>query len=298
MRFKRWMRISLAIVAVLLVAEYLLFETAAAPGPKYVIDLDALHKTAIATGPLPQRIEVERVAEFAFPGAFAVAGDSFRMHAMTLLSHRVVWPDRSLIIDTAMSPAASKVMPGSKPDAAAFERVEQALRTANLIVFTHEHTDHVGGVASAPDFAAIADKVRITREQLNGPKLERSDFPPGALEQLKPIDYEGLYPIAPGVVLQKAPGHSVGSQLIYVELANGTRFLFVGDIAWTLDNVTRKRGRPGIATLLMKEDRPAVAAQLEALAALPSDVHLISAHDPVALQKDLDAGLYRLGFTK
>ena len=112
------------------------------------------------------------------------------------------------------------------------------------------------------------------------------------------MDYTGLYAVAPGVVLQKAPGHSVGTQLVYVELADGKRFLFVGDIAWAADNISRKRGRPGIATLLMKEDRSAVAAQLEALAALPADVHLVIAHDPVALQKDLAAGLYRLGFSK
>ncbi|MET0791222.1 MAG: MBL fold metallo-hydrolase [Polyangiaceae bacterium] len=297
MRFKRWMKISLAVVALLLVAEYLLFETAAAPSAKYVIDLDALHRAAIGAGPLPEHIEVERVGEFAFPGALVVAGDSFRTRPMTLLAHRVVWPDhRSLIIDTAMSPAGSKSIPGSKPDPAAFERVEAALKTADWIVFTHEHPDHVGGIASAPDFAAIAKKVRITREQLNGPKLERAEFPKGTLEQLQPLDYNGLYTVAPGVVLQKAPGHSVGTQLVYVELADGGRFLFVGDIAWTLDNVTRRRGRPGIATLLMKEDRPAVAAQLEALAALPPTVHLVSAHDPIALQKDLAAGLYRLGF--
>ncbi|MEO6599136.1 MAG: MBL fold metallo-hydrolase [Polyangiaceae bacterium] len=298
MRFKLWMKITLGVVLCLLVAEVLLFETAAAPGPKYAIDVEALHRAAIGAGPLPDHIEVERVGEFAFPGAIVVAGDSFALRQMTLLVHRVVWPDRSLVIDTAMSPAASKAMPGAKPDAAAFERVEQALKTADVIVFTHEHSDHVGGIASAPDFASIAKKVRITREQLNGPKLERAEFPAGTLEQLQPLDYNGLYAVAPGVVLQKAPGHSVGSQLVYVELANGTRFLFVGDIAWTLDNVTQKRGRPGIATLLMKEDRPAVAAQLEALAALPPDVHLVSAHDPVALQKDLDAGLYRLGFSK
>jgi glyoxylase-like metal-dependent hydrolase (beta-lactamase superfamily II) len=85
---------------------------------------------------------------------------------------------------------------------------------------------------------------------------------------------------------------------VYVELASGTRFLFVGDIAWTYENIARQRGRPELATLMMKEDRPAVAAQLRALAKLPPDVHVIVAHDPVALQKDLDAGLYRLGFSK
>lgn len=297
MRLKRWQWICIGIVAFLLVGKHLLLDTAAAPGEKFVIDAEALHRAAIAAGPLPERIEVERVAEFAFPQTLVIAGDGFRMHSMVLLAHRVVWPDRSLLIDTAMSPAAAKVLPGSKVDAAAFARVEAALTQADTIVFTHEHSDHVGGVAAAPDFAAIAKKVRMTREQLNGPKLERADFPAGALESLTPLDYNGLYTLAPGVVLQKAPGHSVGTQLVYVELANGTRYLFVGDIAWTYDNITRQIGRPGIATLLMKEDRPAVAAQLKAIAELPKDIHVIAAHDPVEFERDLKAGLFKQGFS-
>ena len=297
MRVKRWMWITVGIVAVLLLAEQFLLERPASPGDKYVIDLAALHQAAVGTGPLPEKIEVEKIGDFAFPAKLVVAGDSFHMHPMVLLAHHVVWPDRSLIIDTAMTPAAAKSIPGSKLDQAAFDRVELAMKKADWIVFTHEHPDHVGGLASAPDFAAIAKQVRLTKEQLNGPKLERGDFAAGALEQLQPLDYNGLYQVAPGVVLQKAPGHSAGSQLVYVELANGTRFLFVGDIAWTYENITRQIGRPGIATLMMKEDRPAVAAQLRALAALPADVHIIVAHDGDALQKDLKAGLYKQGFT-
>jgi glyoxylase-like metal-dependent hydrolase (beta-lactamase superfamily II) len=128
----------------------------------------------------------------------------------------VLWPDRSLIVDTAMGPTAAKKMPGSKLDAGAFERLQAAMKKASLIVFTHEHVDHVGGVASAPDFPAIAKQVRITREQLDSPKLERGDFPPGALASLEPLVFDGLYALAPGVVLPKAPGHSPGSQLIVI----------------------------------------------------------------------------------
>ncbi|HYQ27489.1 MAG TPA: MBL fold metallo-hydrolase [Polyangiaceae bacterium] len=297
MRLKRWQWICLGVVALILVGKHLLFDTAAAPGEEFVIDVEALHRAATATGPLPQRIEVEQVGEFSFPQTLAVAGDGWSKHPMVLLAHRVVWPDRSLVIDTAMSAAAAKVLPGSTLDSAAFARVEAAMKRADTIVFSHEHSDHVGGLASAPDFAAIANKVRMTREQLNSPKLERSDFRAGTLESLKPLDYTGLYTLAPGVVLQKAPGHSLGTQLVYVELESGARFLFVGDIAWTTDNISRQIGRPGLATLLMKEDRAAVAAQLRALAALPRDIHVIVAHDPVALERDLKAGLYRRGFS-
>lgn len=298
MRIKRWQWVLIGVVALLLIAKHFLFDTPAAAGQKFVIDPDALHRAATAAGPLPERIEVEKVADFSFPRTLVVAGDGWSMHPMILLAHRVVWSNRSLLIDTAMSPAATKVLPGSQADAGAFARVQTAIKQADTVVFTHEHSDHVGGIAAMPDFAGIADKVRMTREQLNGPKLERSDFAAGTLESLKPLEYQGLYRLAPGVVLQKAPGHSVGTQLVYVELQNGARYLFVGDIAWTHENITRQVGRPGIATLLMKEDRPAVAAQVQALAGLPKDIHVIVAHDPIAYERDLKAGLFKPGFSQ
>jgi glyoxylase-like metal-dependent hydrolase (beta-lactamase superfamily II) len=297
MRVKRWLWALGILVGVGLISKRLWLDTAAEPGTPYAIDLEALHRTATEMGPLPTSIEVEKVAEFGFPRTLAVAGDGFKTQPMVLLAHRVMWPDKSVIIDTAMGPEAAKKMPGSSVDGAAFARLEAAMTRASAIVVTHEHSDHVGGLAAAPNLAAIANHVHLTREQLSGPKLERDEFPKGALEQLKPLDYQGLYALAPGIVLQKAPGHSVGSQLVYVELANGERFLFIGDIAWTYDNIRLQRGRPGLATLLMKEDRPAVAAQIAALGKLPHDVHIVVAHDPVALAKDLQAGLFHNGFS-
>lgn len=298
MRLKRWHWGVLVVAAFLLCAKYALLDTAASPGDPYVIDLAALHAAAMGNGALPTRIEVEKIADFAFPRTMVVAGDGFRMHAMVQVSNRVVWPDHSLIIDTGMSPEDAKSLPGAKTHADAYERMQRAMTTAETIIFTHEHPDHVGGVARAPNFDAIAPKVQMTREQFNGPKLERKMFPPGGLEKLKLLDYTGLHSVAPGVVLQKAPGHTPGTQLIYVELASGVRYLFVGDIAWSEDNIRLGKGRPGFATLLMKEDRPAVASELRALAALPKDVHVVVAHDPVALERDVAAGLFRVGFSE
>jgi glyoxylase-like metal-dependent hydrolase (beta-lactamase superfamily II) len=216
---------------------------------------------------------------------------------MVLLSHRVVWPDRSLIIDSAVSPKA-RSLPGAKLHAAAFQRMAKALGKADSILFTHEHPDHVGGVASTPELASIASKVQITAEQLDSPQLEREEFAPGALARFKPLRYRGQHSVAPGVVLQQAPGHTAGTQLIYVELASGARYLFVGDIAWSEDNLRAQRGRPRLAGLMIGEDRPAVAAQVRALAALPKRVHLVVSHDAIALRRDLAAGLFHEGFSE
>jgi len=297
MRGRRWLWIFVAVFLVCLLAKHFLLDTAAAASGEYVIDLDALHRVATSSGPLPQGIEVEQVGEFAFPRTMVVAGDGFRMHPMVLVAHRVVWPDRSVMIDTAMSPSAIQKLPGSHADQAAFERVLKAMRQASAIVFTHEHPDHVGGLAAAPQPDAVLPQVMMTREQLNSPQLERGELPPGILEKVVPRDYSGLYSVAPGIVLQKAPGHTVGSQIVYVELATGQRFLFVGDIAWSKDNIKLQTGRPALVTLIGKEDRPAVAAQVKALAHVPADVHVITAHDRAALAEDLAAGLFRKGFS-
>lgn len=299
MAWKRWIIIVSSLAALLLAAKTVSLDTAASPRGTFVIDLAALHRAAVADGGrLPSRIEVERIADFAFPRSFVVAGDGlFQMHPMVLVAHRLVWPDRSLIIDAAVSPKSAESVPGSKMNLPAYAELERVLPRAQTILFTHEHVDHVGAVADAKDFPALASRVAMTREQLDSPMLEREGFAPGTLARLKPLEYSGLHAVAPGVVLQKAPGHSPGSQLIYVELNNRARYLFIGDIAWSEDNIVRQRGRPALLQWLGHEDRAAVAAQVRAIAALPKDVHVVLAHDPVALERDLAAGVFERGFS-
>jgi glyoxylase-like metal-dependent hydrolase (beta-lactamase superfamily II) len=86
-----------------------------------------------------------------------------------------------------------------------------------------------------------------------------------------PLEYDDLRAVAAGVVLIKAPGHSPGSQMIYVQRADGREFLFVGDIGWSRRNIEEVRPRArAISQFMLGEDRDAVFGQLAGI----RDLHI------------------------
>ena len=48
------------------------------------------------------------------------------------------------------------------------------------------------------------------------------------------------------IVIVPAPGHTPGSVIIFVTLANGTRYAFVGDLVWQMEGITLREERPWI----------------------------------------------------
>jgi glyoxylase-like metal-dependent hydrolase (beta-lactamase superfamily II) len=73
------------------------------------------------------------------------------------------------------------------------------------------------------------------------------------------VDYPELYPVAPGVVLIKAPGHSPDQQMVYARLQSGREILHSVDSAWIYDNILQQKPK---AAPWVKEDVPAIMAQL------------------------------------
>lgn len=102
---------------------------------------------------------------------------------------------------------------------------------SSAIGLTHEHPGHIAGVAleargharerpAAHDEGTGRLRARRVEDRLHE----------GSGGALRPIAYGKLFRVAPGVALQRAPGHSPGSRLIYVRRADGKELLFVGDI--------------------------------------------------------------------
>jgi glyoxylase-like metal-dependent hydrolase (beta-lactamase superfamily II) len=57
------------------------------------------------------------------------------------------------------------------------------------------------------------------------------------------VDYDRYLPVAPGIVLIKSAGHTPGSQMVFVALANGREYLLIGDATWHMDGVRQVKGK-------------------------------------------------------
>ncbi len=106
-----------------------------------------------------------------------------------------------------------------------------AIARRGLVLITHEHIDHQGGLVALDDPAALA---RAAVQ--SGASCPATAGPTCCLGRTSPCPaatIAGTQPqaVAPGVVVIPAPSHTPGSQMIFVRLADGREFLFAGDIA-------------------------------------------------------------------
>jgi glyoxylase-like metal-dependent hydrolase (beta-lactamase superfamily II) len=301
-----WVRNILLAVGALLVivgvAYYWFIAESHVPGDaEYALDIGEVRRLAgAAPGDKPIAIEVERVALFKFPATAVVAGDGWKPTELPVYSYRVVYPQTSVIIDTALNKDLGSDNLASF-DAAAFARMQAAMAQSSLILLTHEHADHIGGLTTHPNLAAVLSVTKLTREQISdSATMLPARFPDHALDGYVPLEYRKYDVVAPGMVLIKSPGHTPGSQMIYVQTADGTELLFIGDVAWHFRNIEVQRERPRLITQFMiKEDRAAVFGQLGALQRLHQAeprIHIVPGHDGVAVEQLVESGLMRPRF--
>ena len=287
-------RLGIVLLAILVVlglagfaAKRVLLDTASVPPrSRATIELAVLRGLAQASAAeLPIRINSELVGENTLPRVAVIAGGGFGPHTMVRTAFQLVYGDGAVIIDSAMDRELTEsVNPAASFYAERYEALQDGMRRAKAIIVTHEHVDHVGGISRSSFPDEVLPRTVLTREQAeNREELARARFEPDALAEVQVLDYDDSHRLAPGLVLIKAPGHTPGTQMIYVLLRDGREFLFVGDIVWHMDNVTQLIGRPRIVTdFLVREDRKVVLEQIRMLHDFRRrhpDVYMVVAHD-------------------
>lgn len=300
---RRLIRILLALAVLAVPAYYVLVLYSPAADPAaYRIDIAAVRQLASSLpGEKPAEIRYEQVMAFEFAEAMVVAGDPWHGTPIPVYSFQLVYPDKTVIVDAAMDRSLAKpefLVP--MYDDAAYQRVSAALDKASLIVITHEHMDHIGGIAHHEQPARLLPALRLSSEQLAHPeRMSPAVLPPELAKGIQPLQYEHMLAIAPGVVLIKSPGHTPGSQMVYVQCADGRELLFLGDVAWHARNIQLLRERPLFMTALIRENRQQVLAEFSALHDLAQrepGVHQVPGHDGEVVAALSQAGLLRAGF--
>ena len=286
------------------IAVYWLFYDNRPPSSgRFPLDIAAIRSEAARIpGDRPSRLEVEIVTHSMLPKITMVAGSSWSKADQIRTSYRLVFPSSSIIVDTAYDPKTAAFYKVDRYDMAAWQRLLTAMDQATQIVVTHEHNDHLGGLMASPNAKALLAKSRLTPEQVtNIQALEPLKWPEGSRTDFKPLIYDKLLAIAPGVVLIKAKGHTPGSQMVYVQRADGQEYIFMGDTASAAGNVVAQHIRSRLVTdFYTHENRAAVFLQTKALHDLSvaqPKIALIPGHDAAAIEAMVKKGLLHRGFT-
>jgi glyoxylase-like metal-dependent hydrolase (beta-lactamase superfamily II) len=268
----------------------------------YRLDIAAIRAEADRiSGERPRSIQVEVISHSAVPRIAMVSGTDWSRIDMVRVSYRLVFPKGSIIIDTGFDASTAKQGKVDSFDDVAFRRVLAAMDRATHIVVTHEHADHIGGLLTSLNLVRILPKSILNPQQFEeSDRIKPLHWPAGSRAGYRPIAYDRLLAIAPGVVLIRAPGHTPGSQMVYVRRADGQEYLFMGDTASAADNVRLEHIRSRLVTdFISHDDRPAVLLQTRALHQLAiagPAVALVPGHDGPAIEALERRGLLTRGF--
>jgi glyoxylase-like metal-dependent hydrolase (beta-lactamase superfamily II) len=151
---------------------------------------------------------------------------------------------------------------------------------------------------------AVRERMWIPEAQRDSPAMRGAGLSEEELSGLPATGAELYHAVAPGVVVIPMPGHTPGTQVVYVRRSDGAEYLFLGDIVWNARNLRERRGKSRLISWVAGEDRGPLLDQIAYFADLavsvgssPSGWYFVVAHDPEQNARLLADGLLVAGLS-
>ena len=247
------------------------------------LDIDSVRGLA-GNRDLPSQLDAVVVGVNRGPGLAVTPWGGLQTVELPVVALRVSYTDgRTVLIDAGPDEQTLAEMSSSATwSAQGWERQLQWLDEADWVVVTHEHLDHASGLVQHPRFDTIAPQIRLTAAQRSSIQVEEAGFTQEVLSKIPDFDYAELTQLTPGIVLIQAPGHTPGSQVIYIRMPEA-ELLLVGDIAWDHYGISAPIQKPRLVSYgILGEDTTAIGGQLMRLHEVEvshPEIHQVVAHD-------------------
>jgi glyoxylase-like metal-dependent hydrolase (beta-lactamase superfamily II) len=162
--------------------------------------------------------------------------------------------------------------------------------TIKTIFISHSHWDHISGIEDFPGVEVrmpVAERTFIDAHKYPGLvdqmigkwNVKTFEFTSGPYENFdRSLD---LFDDG-SIVLVPLPGHTDGSNAMFVNLRSGKRFLFTGDLTWALEGFQLPAERPWVARKLVDYDEAEIRRSIIKVHLLMKkypDLIVVPAHD-------------------
>ncbi len=256
------------------------------------------------SGMKPHEIRYIKFAESPRTFAQTVEGGSDKPYIQARTAYQIVYTNSTVMVDAGMDREVHKFFGrGQKQQyfPTANDSIQKALLQAKQIIITHEHGDHVAGVLRTVNYEKLAPKTILTYQMLqtliNQPQMPELKGDAQKIQDFIAVDFFDILPVAPGIVLIKAPGHTPGEIMVYTQFENGKEYLFTGDVSWSYAGIDEKKQKPASQRDRIGEDAVKIQYQLDWLNELPSKgIQLIVSHDDIVQPELIKKGILKKGF--